>query len=56
MIGLISVPETPGGTNVVRKVYFRGGLIQKDAMAEDPILKMGFHEWLKAKYEREASH
>ena len=55
MIGLISVPETPGGTNVVRKVYFRGGLIQKDAMAEDPILKMGFREWLKAKCERKAS-
>ena len=56
MIGLISVPEMPGGTNIMRKVYFRGGRIQRDAMAEDPILKMGFHEWLKAKYERDASH
>ena len=50
MIGLISVPEVPGGTNIMRKVYFRSGHIQRDAMAEDPILKMGFHEWLKAKY------
>ena len=53
MLGQISIPDQNGGTNVMRRIVFVGGKIQRDDMAENPASKMSFKEWLKVQSERD---
>lgn len=53
MLGQISIPDQDGGTNVMRRIVFVGGKIQRDDMAENPVSKMSFKEWLKVQSERD---
>ncbi len=53
MLGCISIPDQDGRTNVVRRIVFVGGKIQRDYMAENSASKMNFKEWLKVQSERD---